>query len=313
MSTICTSYARQSSLVPQFFFLKETKDKIRNLFPKLIPALFSGHFFSSKEFYETAEITLLSSSLIGMIGSFCLLIAGMPGVSLFVVALSITTATGAYLASQASLQQTLIDSANQMKEQTEDLKKENETLKKAVSKLSLQISQFDLQLAHLKTLNEEFQKELLYFHHSNEKNTEAFTKKIEDFSTQISAFATLWNELLKESKYLRNDLSLQIGNLKQIIQEMTDPKSTLVKLEEHRKIREQINDALICLKKTQEKIEEIKREIALRDGQLSERDRLFQELRKDHFEILASYKKQLKEFMEQIWIFKTLLDTFKKS
>lgn len=305
--------AQEHILAPIHANLEELNGKIRGLATKIIPALFSGHFFSSHEFYETAEVTLLCSSFIGIIGSLGLFITGMPLSSALLLALSVSTALGAYLASQASLQQTLIESANQMREQTEILAEENRTLKETVGKLSMKISQFDLQLAHLNTLNREFQKELLFFRISNEKNMGLFTKKIEDFSSQISAFETLWNELLKNMQDLKSDTVSSVADLRKIIEELTNPKLTLLLLEEHKKIREQIREELAHLKEIKQQLNEINRQIALREGQVKERDDVLRELRDEHSQILTSYTEQLRQFIEQNWILKSLLDKLKKS
>jgi chromosome segregation ATPase len=295
MSVLCTSYPPHAIQTPVFIpknifsTLEKTKEKIRDFFPKMISALLSGQFFSSKEFYEIAEVTLICSSFIGLIGSFGLIITGMPGTSFLVLALSITTTVGAYIANQASLQQTLIESANQMEKQIEIFGGENKTLKHIVSEFSIKMSQFDLQLEHLKTISQHYQ-----------KNPEALTKKIGDFLNQIESFEILWDRILKENKHLQGNMATQITDLKKIIQEITDPRSTLLRLEEHQKIREQINEDLACLKKIKQEIEEMNRQIALRDSQLKERDELLIQLRKDHYEILSSYKGELKEVIPSI-------------
>lgn len=126
-------------------------------------SLFAGNLFSSEKFYQVVQVTLLTSSCIGIVGAIGLLALGMPSFSLMMISLSSTTAIGAYLAGEISSHKTFESSAEKIQGERErlglevdrlnihleelervrddlqqgvsDLKAENVTLKKNLQKL----------------------------------------------------------------------------------------------------------------------------------------------------------------------------------
>lgn len=267
-------------------------EKIHYFVPGLIHSIATGNIFSSKQFYQCVQVTLISASLIGALGSIGLLVTGMAGVSLITFTLSVTTIIGAYIAHHASLQQTFVENALEMRNQVDAFSNQNKTLKKTTDELIQQNNRLELQHENYKTLELQLQRDLQRLQISNEQNVEVFTNRMKEFSQQVTASKELWNELAKENKLLNQDQTSQIASLKEYVKEISDPKNTLLQLKEHQKINQQIQEAVAELKQVKQQLKHISQQVSIKEGQLKERDDLLAALREKHQKILSAYEQQ---------------------
>jgi chromosome segregation ATPase len=281
-------------------FLQNSIEKIHRLIPSFLQSIATGNFFSSKQFYQCVQVTLISASFIGVLGSMGLLATGMAGVSLVTITLSITTAIGAYIAHLASLQQTFVENALEMRNQVDAFSKQNKTLKKTTEELTQQNSKLELQHENYKALEKQLQDDIGQLQRSNEQNIETFTNRIKEFSQQVSASKELWDQVAKEKTLFNRDQTAQLASLKQIVQEISDPKTTLLRLEEHQRISKQIQEAVAELKKIKQQLEDINHQVSVKEGQLKERDDLLATLQEKHQRILSVYEQQNGAFASNV-------------
>lgn len=120
-----------------------TAEKIKNLVPHILISFLTGNFFSSKQFYQCVQATLITVSFLGVLGATGLLVTGLPGVSILTIVLSSTTAVGAYMAHQASQQQSFVENNVKMEQQNEIFARQNERLQRTVYTFSQHTLQFN--------------------------------------------------------------------------------------------------------------------------------------------------------------------------
>ncbi|MCX6991030.1 MAG: hypothetical protein NTX49_08225 [Chlamydiae bacterium] len=199
------------------------------------------------------------------------------------------------MAENISLQDTSEKLGRQSLEFTETidrLSRENGSLGEKVERLQEGIVQFSVQNENYRRIGEEFSLYLEAFRAGNMEGREAFTAKITEFTGQIRASRELWDRVSHDTTIFREGYELQIAQLKSLISQITDPRHTLTRLEEHRAIGEQIRLATSSLESHQRELSRVVEDLARREGEVHARDQLLRELELAHRQILAEYGAQ---------------------
>ncbi len=282
--------------------------------------ILDGSFFKPQKVYEIAETSLVGTSGVGAVTTTILLITGLHSISAVTGLLSVGTLAGAYMAHQAATQRSLADSIEDARRQAQAFEKNNQeltqqnalfsiqnaafsanitylegqntALRNNIESLRAQVSQFALQNQHYRTIANDFRGYIKQFRTDAADDREQFTKRLDDFTQQISALQELWRSFSNETTIFRENYATQLNQLRDLIDQITDPRGTLIRLQEHRAINEQIQVAVTRLEQLQRELSNLDAQIALRDGQLRARDELLDQLRSAHQQILSSYQHQ---------------------
>lgn len=173
------------------------------------------------------------------------------------------------------------------------LRGENARLSTNVENLTREITQFAVQNEDYRTLCAQFGSYLESFRAGNMQDREEFSRRLAAFVQQIAASQELWNQVFQDISRFREDYATQLDQLRNCITQLTDPRNTLLRLQEHQQaINQQIQEAINRLNQHQVALASLDAQIALRDGQLRERDQLLRELRSAHQGILNIYQQQ---------------------
>ncbi|MBS0654006.1 MAG: hypothetical protein JSR39_10845, partial [Verrucomicrobia bacterium] len=302
-------------------------DSVAQMTPKVgIPKpptameILDGSYFKPQRVYEIAETSLVGTSGVGAVTAVVLLITGLPGISVVTGLLSAGTLAGAYIAHEAAAQQGLAESVadlrrhlrhmqenneqqarqlalfnfqnSVLRHNVEGLAAQNEALRSNIDSMRAQVSQFALQNQHYRSIASDFRGYVEQFRSGSAHDREQFARRLEDFTQQISASQELWRSFSNETNIFRENYAAQLTQLRELVTQITDPRGTLVRLQEHREINEQIQAAVARLEQHQRQLSNLDAQISLRDGQLRERDQLLVQLRSAHEEILSSYRHQ---------------------
>lgn len=279
--------------------------------------ILDGSYLKPQKVYEIAETSLVGTSGVGAVTTLLLLITGLPGISVVTGLLSVGTLAGAYMAHEAAATTSLSDSVSELRRhlQTmqedhtrqialytfqnvvlrtniETLSAQNTALRANIENMRAQVSQFALQNQHYRAIANDFRGYVEQFRTGAVHDREQFTRRLDDFTQQISASQELWRNFSAETTIFRENYAAQLTHLREVVAQLTDPRGTLVRLEEHRALNEQIQTAVARLEQHQRDLSNLDAQIALRDGQLRERDQLLVQLRSSHHEILTSYQHQ---------------------
>lgn len=266
---------------------------------------FSGNFFSSKQFYQTVQVTLLVSSGVGVIGSATLLIMGMQNFSFVMLALSATTAVGAYIAHLASTQQSLTESVEKNQRQSDNFQVQNTTLRKHLEVLGRDVNTLALETSR----NEEVHKMLFdRFEAENQQNSGLFQASMSNLRKQSEASYQLVKELSKERDGFKKDSEEQL----KILKEITDPQHHLDLLKKYDLVVEALRKVTARLEKAKQELSDGTHQLSDVTHQLSEKKgQLVQAihdleilkhdletLREEYRKIIFSLKEQNKIFAE---------------
>lgn len=159
---------------------------------KLVNSLsfFTGNLFSSEKFYQIVQVTLLTSSCVGIIGAIGLLALGMPSFSLIMLSLSSTTAIGAYLAREVS-------SHNLFENNVEKIQGERERLGSEVGRLSKR-------LEDLENIRDDLKESIFDLREEN-KSLKQSTQKLQNLTEEISQIKEILPRLAIAAKQAETD------------------------------------------------------------------------------------------------------------
>lgn len=173
---------------------------------------------------------------------------------------------------------------------------QNVVLQQNNEELNRQVAQFALQNQNYLVIAEQFRVYLEQFRVSHVQNREEFAKKLEELAGQLTASQNLWTQVLRDARAFSENYAAQLTQLRELITQLTDPRTTLQRMQEHQEINRQIQEAVSRLDQHQNRLASLDAQIALREGQLRERDQLLIELRSAHQLILTSYREQNSAF-----------------
>lgn len=293
--------------------------------------ILNGSYLNQQKVYKIAETSLVGTTGMGAVTTLLLLITGLPAISVVTGLLSVGTLAGAFIAHEAAASSSLTESIaelrgnmrtmrqdhtrqialynfnntvlrthienlsvqnNALRNNIEALTEQNNALRANIENMQAQVSQFALQNQHYRAIASDFRGYIEQFRSGAAHDREEFATRLENFTQQISASQELWRNFSNETNIFRENYAVQLGQLRDLIAQITDPRGTLVRLEEHRMINEHIQNAVARLEQHQRDLANLDAQIAIRDAQLRERDQLLVQLRSAHHEILASYQHQ---------------------
>jgi len=166
---------------------------------------------------------------------------------------------------------------------------ENGSLGEKVARLQEGILQFSVQNENYRRIGEQFSLYLEAFRAGNMEGREDLSAKIGEFTRQLRASTELWDRVSHDTTIFREGYELQISQLKSLISQITDPTYTLMRLQEHRAIGEQITLATSALETHQRELSRVVEDLARREGEVLARDQLLRELELAHRRILTEY------------------------
>ncbi len=286
--------------------------------------LVNGSYFKPEKMYKVAETGLLGASGLGAVTTLSLLIAGLPGLSFITGLLTLGTLAGAYIARDAAIQRNLVNTAEELGRQVQAaernnqelssqltqqriifniqnagfrsnitrLEAQNTDLRANIDRMMAEVSRFALENQHYHDIASGFERFVEQFRAGTIENQEEFARRLENFTQQISASEQLWRSFSNDASIFRANYSTQLGELRNLIGQITDPRSTLVRIEEHHRINEQIQNAVARLDQLQGELSNLNAQIALTNGQVIEREQLLTHLQLAHEEILSNYQNQ---------------------
>jgi predicted nuclease with TOPRIM domain len=166
---------------------------------------------------------------------------------------------------------------------------ENGSLGEKVARLQEGILQFSVQNENYRRIGEQFSLYLEAFRTGNMEGREVLSAKILEFTGQLTASRELWDRVSCDTAIFREGYELQISQLTSLISQITDPRHTLTRLEEHRAIGEQIRHATSALEAHQRELSRVVEDLSRREGEIRARDQLLRELELAHRQILVEY------------------------
>jgi chromosome segregation ATPase len=299
-------------------------------FPIDIFHLFNGRFFKPEQIYRALSSASIAISAIGAGGtaiSFVSFILGFPSAIVWTGLLTVTAAAGAFTADKAARYYTQANNMEELKELLEErgrqnqefgrqitlLTTQNETLKATagrfetenanlnedvtrltdqnnilttnvdslttqVADLKESMAQFALHNESYRTIAERIETYVEQSRTGNVQNQAELTLRLEEMTQQVAASKMLWDQVSQ-------DHATQMAQVKELVAQLADPVNTLLQLQQYQALNRQIQTAT-------EKLADLKTQIALREGQVKERDQLLTELRNAHNGILESYGQQ---------------------
>lgn len=179
-------------------------------------------FFSSPEFFRSAEVALGTVSCAGAIGSVIYIFAGKMDSAALSGIIVVTSAASAHLAGQVAL---------------------NKSMQEKLAKMEDLNTQQAAQIIHYQTLFQNFKKDVADF---KENNIE-LTQIIQKFEQQLLDSARLLSKLFQEG---------DLQELLKAIRELKDPESLLRRLNELDAVTKKLQDSQKELASTQGRLED---------------------------------------------------------
>lgn len=284
----------------------------------LLPVIFKEDCLSEEQMYATAKAAFIATSIVGGLTMAVSALTGMPLPALAGGAALLAGGGGAFFTDKAisnleeqrritaemgkritelSFQVDAFSTQNgrltrqvdvltvqngQFRANVDTLTAQNEQLRQSVESLNGQITQLSIQNESFRTLGEQFGAYLEQFRQGIVLNRDEFARKIQEFTQQLAASRDLWAQVLQSASTVQGNYAAQLTRLTELVGRLSDPRNTLTRLQEHQEINRHIQEAT-------QRLTHLSAQIALREGQLRERDQLLVELRTAHRQILSDY------------------------
>ena len=168
------------------------------------------------------------------------------------------------------------------------LTRENTSLGEKIERLQEGILQFSVQNENYRKIGDQFALYLEEFRRGNMEGKEEFSAKITQFTGQLTASRELWDRISHDTTLFKEGIT----ELRALIGQLIDPRHTLIRLEEHRAIGEQIRQANASLSSYEIRLSRIVADLERKEGEIRARDQLLRDLELAHREILGQYRDQ---------------------
>lgn len=155
-------------------------------------------------------------------------------------------------------------------------------LTQAVQRITAEGAQYAQMNARLHTFEQEFRADVTNFR-AGQQVSQAFINRLEEYTRQTEAARQLYAQFTQDIGRYNQNFGEHLRQLQGLVNQLADPRNTLIRLEEHR----QISDRIVA---ATQQLAGLQAQVALRDGQIRERDLLLGQLRNEHQAILDSYR-----------------------